>query len=594
MRFDANQLKQMSSAVKAHALDAIRSAESGHVGIVLDAADIITVIYANFLRRGQDKFVLSAGHGSALLYSVLKLAGYDIGDLHSFRKLGGLPGHPEFGIDGVFATTGPLGQGVGNAVGMALAAKIKKSDERVYCLCSDGDLMEGVASEAITFAGRYKLDNLILLWDDNGISIDGQALTDIDVAGRMSAAGWKVLRINGGDVGKIDKALSDAVAFRSPVFIQCKTIIGQGSSLAGKSAAHGLAISDSEMMRLTESFISPIGEDLWNCVAKDAPAKYILNQADVCPKNIKAPKVDKDISTRELSGMFLQELISNGVGLIGGSADLSSSTSAKVNGHVCIAPRKFVGNFINYGVREHAMGAIMNGLAAAGLRPYGSTFLVFSDYMRPSIRLAALSKLPVIYVFTHDSIAVGADGPTHQPVEQLPSLRLIPNLNVFRPCNGEEVAYAWCRAISEKDKPTAIILSRQKVKQIKTQKDTGISRGGYIIREAENKKIRATIIATGSEVPLAVSVAEKLGKDVQVVSMPSIADFRNQDEKYKQQILKGYVVAIEAAASAPWFEFADAVVGIDSFGASGNGDEVYSHFGFDTDAIVRDISKKLK
>ena len=295
MRFDAKQLKEMSNAVKAYALDAVRCAGSGHVGIVLGAADIITTVYANFLRRGQDKFILSAGHGSALLYSVLKLAGYDIGDLHSFRKLGGLPGHPEFGFDGVFATTGPLGQGVGNAVGMALAAKIKKSDERVYCLCSDGDLMEGVASEAITFAGRYKLDNLILLWDDNGISIDGQALTDIDVAGRMSAAGWKVLRINGSDTGKIDKSLSDAVSFRSPVFIQCKTKIGQGSSLAGTSAAHGLALSDSEMMRLTEKFISPIGEDLWGYVAKDAPAKYVLNQLDVCPKNIKAPKVDKDI-----------------------------------------------------------------------------------------------------------------------------------------------------------------------------------------------------------------------------------------------------------------------------------------------------------
>ncbi len=594
MRFDATQLKEMSSAVKAHALDAIRGAGSGHVGIVLGAVDIITTIYANFLRRGQDKFVLSAGHGSALLYSVLKLAGYDIGDLRSFRKIGGLPGHPEFGLDGVFATTGPLGQGVGNAVGMALAAKIKKSDERVYCLCSDGDLMEGVSAEAITFAGRYKLDNLVLLWDDNGISIDGQALTDIDMAGRMTAAGWKVLRVSGNDFNKIDKALNDSFSARSPVFIQCKTIIGRDSSLAGTRAAHGFALPDSEMMRLVEKFISPMGESLWASVAKDAPAKYVLNQADVCPKNIKIPSVEEDISSRELSGMFLQELVSNGVSLIGGSADLSSSTCAKTKAHVSILPRKFSGNFIDYGVREHAMGAIMNGLAASGLRPYGSTFLVFSDYMRPSIRLAALSGLPVIYIFTHDSIAVGADGPTHQPVEQLASLRLIPNLNVFRPCNGAEVAYSWCTAISDIRKPSAIILSRQKIKQIETPKDADISRGAYVIHKARTGRIRGTIIATGSEVPLAVSVAERLGTDVQVVSMPSVATFRAQSRKYKSEILRGYIVAIEAASTAPWFEFADAVVGLDSFGISGDGDSVYSHFGFDTDAIVRDISSKMK
>lgn len=594
MRFDAKQLKEMSYAVRAWALHAVRCAHSGHIGIVLDAADIITTIYANFLRRGQDKFVLSAGHGSALLYSVLKLAGYKIGDLESFRKLGGLPGHPEFGIDGVMATTGPLGQGVGNAVGMALAAKIQKCDEVVYCLCSDGDLMEGVASESIAFAGRYKLNNLVMLWDDNGISIDGTALTDLDIPMRLRAAGWNVISAPGNDFNKINRAINRAMTSDAPTFIQCKNIIGRDSSLAGMPAAHGYGLSDAELMRLAEKFISPMGEKLWRTVAADASAKYVFNPLDVSVANIPAPDSIDDISTRELSGMYLKSLISAGVRLIGGSADLAASTNAKTAAHRDIMPDNFSGNFINYGVREHAMGAIMNGLAISGMRPYGSTFLVFSDYMRPSIRLAALSCLPVIYVFTHDSICVGEDGPTHQPVEQLPSLRLIPNLNVFRPCNGAEVAYAWTAAIRDTARPSCIILSRQKIHQIETPGDADISRGGYIIYPAAARRVRATIIATGAEVPLACAVAEKLGNDVQVVSMPSVGAFRATDEKYKQKILRGYVVAIEAAATAPWFEFADAVVGIDTFGASGPGDAVYEHFGFSVDAIADDIARKIK
>ena len=306
------------------------------------------------------------------------------------------------------------------------------------------------------------------------------------------------------------------------------------------------------------------------------------------------PVYDKAISTREMSGMYLQALISGGAALIGGSADLGKNTNVKTAASISIIPPKYKGNYINYGVREHAMGAIANGLAASGLRPYVSTFLVFSDYMRPSIRLAAMSGFPVIYVLTHDSIAVGEDGPTHQPVEQLPSLRLIPNINIYRPCNGEEVAYAWNSAIADTAHPSVIVLSRQKIEQISTPKNADVARGGYIIYPAAANRVRVTIIATGSEVPLAVSVAKKLGNAVQVVSMPSVADFRNQDEKYKSKILAGFVVAIEAATTAPWFEFADAVVGIDSFGTSGAGDDVYKHFGFDVDIIVRDILKKIK
>ncbi len=594
MRFDAKQLREMSNSVRAFALHALRSARSGHAGIVLSAADIVTIIYANFLRRGQDKFVLSAGHGSALLYSVLKLAGYDIGDLESFRKIGGLPGHPEFGIDGVFATTGPLGQGVGNAVGMALAAKINSSDERVYCLCSDGDLSEGVAAEAVTFAGHYGLNNLVLLWDDNGVTIDGAAVIDADMSVRMVAAGWDVMTVNGDCFGELQRALMRAARAKKPTFIQCKNIIGRDSSVAGLPAAHGLALKDAELMRLINKFISPLGEELWASVAADAPAKYVMNPLDVDTDSIPVPWSATDISTRELSGMYLGQLMLAGARLIVGSADLAGSTNVKTASHRDILPGDFNGNFINYGVRESAMGAIMNGLAASGMRAVGSTFLVFSDYMRPSIRLAALSGLPVVYVFTHDSIAVGEDGPTHQPIEQLPSLRLMPGLDVFRPCNGVEVASAWRAALRSRARPSCIVLSRQKFRQIPTPPAADVARGAYVICPAKSKRVRITLIATGSEVPLAVDVAHKLGKDVQVVSMCCVERFRRQSDEYKSEMLRGNVVAIEAAATAPWFEFADAVVGINGFGLSGAGAEVYNRFGFNADIIARDIAKKFK
>ncbi len=593
MNYNSKDLKEMANAVRAWALHAVHMAHSGHIGIVLGAADILTVLYSCFLRRGRDRFVMSAGHGSALLYSVLKMAGYDVGELSTFRRVGGLPGHPEYGVAGVDATTGPLGQGVANAVGMALAEKIKKTDGRVYCLCSDGDLMEGVAQEAIAFAGRYKLDNLILMWDDNGVTIDGVAQTDMDVPARMRAAGWRTLSTVGDNFVQINRALNSALLSDGPVFIQCKTEIGAQSSLAGKSAAHGLALKDTEMMQLIKQFVSPIGEELWRNVEMEQ-VPFVATVAPVVVPNVSMPVVGGAISTRELSGLYLQELLSAGANVIGGSADLGGSTSVKVAAARVIGADDFSGNYINYGVREHAMGAIMNGLALSGLRAFGSTFLVFSDYMRPSMRVAALSGLPVVYVLTHDSIAVGEDGPTHQPVEQLPSLRMMPNLNVFRPCNAVEVVWAWRRALREEHKPTAIILSRQKFVQVPTPLGAEISRGAYIIHPSESGRVRVTLLATGSEVPLAVRVAERLGRDVQVVSVPSVADFRAQNMEYKSRMLSGFVVAIEAAASAPWFEFADAVVGIDKFGASGPGDEIYSMAGFNVDAIVRDIKNQLK
>ncbi len=593
MNYNSKDLKEMANAVRAWALYAIRSAGSGHIGIVLGAADILTVIYANFLRRGRDRFVMSAGHGSALLYSVLKLAGYDVGDMESFRKIGGLPGHPEYGIDGIDATTGPLGQGVGNAVGMAMAEKINKTDARVYCLCSDGDLMEGVAQESIAFAGRYKLNNIVLLWDDNGVSIDGVAQTDADIPMRMAAAGWYVICVDGHDFVRINRALENAKKSDLPVFIQCKTEIGRGASVAGTNKAHGFAVSDSELMQLVQKFLSPCGDNLWRNVAME----QIPVVSGVTKNNLPhavLPQVTEKISTRELSGIYLDALLGAGADIVGGSADLGGSTNVRVSASRDITENDFVGNYINFGVREGAMAAIMNGMALSGLRVFGSTFLVFSDYMRAAMRLSALMGVPVVYVLTHDSVAVGEDGPTHQPVEQLPSLRMIPNMNVFRPCNGVEVMYSWRHALTEKNKPSCIVLSRQKIKQASTPLGADLDCGAYIIKSADSARVRATILATGAEVPLAIAVAERLGTGVQVVSVLSVSDFRAQAPEYKQQILRGFVVAIEAATSAPWFEFADAVVGIDRFGMSGNGDAVYSAMGFDVDVIVRDVAGKIK
>ena len=592
MMYKSKDLKEMAKSVRAYALHALRMAGSGHVGIVLGAADIITCVFANFVRRGRDRFVLSAGHGSALLYSVLKLAGYDVGDLERFRKIGGLPGHPEYGIDGVDATTGPLGQGVGNAVGMAIADKINKTDSHVFCLCSDGDLMEGVAQESIAFAGRYNLNNLVLLWADNGLSIDGDAQTDVDVMTRMQAAGWRCYSVVADEFGKLNRILSGVGQGNGPIFVQCKTVLGAGSSLAGMPRAHGFALDDTELMQLMQNNISVHGEQLLSMVANGATSVVPVGRLSDVP-NVSLPVVGNAISMRELSGIYLQELIRAGTDIVGGSADLGGSTNVKSGLSRAITYDDFSGNYINFGVREHAMAAILNGMSASGLRVFGATFLVFSDYMRASMRLAAMSGLPVVYVLTHDSVAVGEDGPTHQPIEQLPSLRLMPNMNVFRPCNGVEVAYAWRRALGEQNRPTCIVLSRQSVRLVDAPLGADLSRGAYVIQYAKTSRVRATILATGAEVPLAIDVAEKLGGAVQVVSVVNVADFRAQSAEYKKQLLRGFVVAIEAAASAPWFEFADAVVGIDRFGISGDGMDVYTQLGFDVDTIANDIKNKM-
>ena len=591
MKFNAKQLQQMSNAVRANALGAILSAHSGHVGIVLDASEIVTCIFANHLRRGFDRFVLSAGHGSALLYSILKLAGYDIDNLNKFRKLNGLPGHPEIKIDGVDATTGPLGQGAANAVGLALSQKIRGIRARTYCLVSDGDLMEGVCFESFAFAGRMKLDNLIVLWDDNNLSMDGVAQTDIDVHARMRAMGWNVMSVRGNDISALEHALDRAEKSTAPVFIQCKNILGRGSSLANNARAHGFALSDTEMLDLIAKNADSDGVKLWGVVSM-RPRGETCSLTTVIP-HVKLPKTPDKISTRELSGIYLDLIMNAGVDLVTGSADLADNTRAKPSNARVIDANNFNGNYINYGVREHGMAAIMNGMTVGGLRVVGSTFLAFSDYMRPSIRIAALSHLPVIYVFSHDSIYVGEDGPTHQPIEQLPSLRMIPNLRVYRPCNMTEIAHSWDSSIGDTTHPSAIILSRQKFTQIPTPAGTDLSRGGYVIYPAKSGHAKTTLIATGSEVPLAVEIASRF-KNVQVISMLNLEIFKEQDAKYKNQILRGCVIVIEAAAPGTWFEIADAVIGIDKFGTSGNGADVYRAYGFDVDKIISEIKQYIK
>ena len=590
MKFNAKQLQQMSNVAKSYALGAVLSAHSGHIGIILDGAEMMTCIFANHLRRGIDRFVMSAGHGSALLYSVLKLSGYKVGKLNTFRQFGGLPGHPEYGVDGVDATTGPLGLGVGNAVGFALAQKIRGIHARTYCFVSDGDLMEGVSFESLAFAGRYNLNNLIVLWDDNKISIDGVAQTDVDVNARMRAMGFNVMSVRGNDVAAIEHALERAEKSTRPVFIQCKNILGRDSSLAGKSAAHGFALSDTEMLDLISRYADRETVKLWDVVAKRPIAEK--SRTVVALPRIKTPKTPEKISTRELSGIYLDLLMRAGVDLITGSADLADNTRVKTSVSKEITVEKYEGNYINYGVREHGMAAMMNGMAVDGLRVVGATFLAFSDYMRPSIRIAALSKLPVIYVFSHDSICIGQDGPTHQPIEQLPALRLIPNLNVYRPCNMTEVAYAWNESIRSTEQPSCIILSRQKFRQIPSPIDSDLKRGGYVIYSAKSGRAKTTLIATGSEIPLAVDIASRF-KHVQVVSVLNVETFRKQDANYKKQILRGCVIAIESASPSPWFEFADAVIGIDKFGASGDGETVYREYGFDVDKIIHEIKKYL-
>ncbi|GAB6936172.1 MAG: transketolase [Bacillota bacterium] len=648
-------------------IDAIEQAKSGHPGMPMGAAPMAYVLWTKFLRHNpanpkwfdRDRFVLSAGHGSMLLYSLLHLCGYDLPleELKNFRQWGSrTPGHPEYGhTPGVEATTGPLGQGIAMAVGMAmaerhLAARFNRDghaiiDHYTYVICGDGDLMEGVAAEAASLAGHLKLGKLIVLYDSNDISLDGEtalAFTE-DVRRRFEAYGWQVLRVDdGNDLEAIARAIEAARAETTrPSLIEVKTVIGYGSpNKGGKAAAHGAPLGPDEVKRVKEFYgwpqepafyipdevrahfaeVKERGQALeaeWNARLAAYEAAYPELAAEL--KRVMAGELPADwdadlpsykpgdqLATRAASGQTLNAVAKRMPELIGGSADLASSNQTTLKGYPVFSADDYAGRNIWFGVREFAMAAALNGMALhGGLKVYGGTFLVFSDYLRPAIRLSALMKQPVVYVLTHDSIAVGEDGPTHQPIEHIPSLRLIPDLTVIRPADANETVAAWRYALAHARGPVALVLSRQNLPVLPGTAERaadGVRRGAYVLADAESGTPDAILIATGSEVSLALEAKERLaaeGVAVRVVSMPSWELFEAQPEEYRRAVLPPEVtarVAVEAAHPMGWERYVGpqgAVIGIDRFGASAPGARVMQAFGFTADNVVATVKRVL-
>ena len=632
------------------AADAVQQANSGHPGLPLGAADIATVLWTRLLRHNpahptwpnRDRFVLSAGHGSALLYALLHLSGYamPLDELKRFRQWGSLtPGHPEYAPErGIETTTGPLGQGFGNAVGMALAerwlaARFNKPglhlvDHFTYVLASDGDLMEGVSHETASLAGHLGLGRLIVLYDDNHISIDGPTdltLSDNALA-RFAAYGWHTQQVDGHDMAAVDAALCAAQAeTERPSIIACRTHIGYRSPKQDSSKAHGEPLGE-EALRATKEtmgwpqeprFYVPDGiharlnqmrkngaacEQEWNALLAryrqaypDLAAQWDLYVAGKLPSGwqsaLPAFPADKPLATRAASGQTLDALSPRLPTLLGGSADLTPSNNTRPKESKPVRRGDFSGAYLHFGVREHGMGAILNGLALHGLRPYGGTFLIFSDYMRPTIRLAAMMGLPVVYVFTHDSIGLGEDGPTHQPTEHITSLRAIPNLVVIRPADGNETVQAWKVALERRDGPTALILSRQALPFV-APADNSLARGAYVL--AEGDKPRVVLVASGSEVSLALAARQKLAEQgiaARVVSMPSWELFDAQPVEYRDATLPPGVprLAIEAGVTLAWGRYVGEkgkVIGLDRFGASAPYKALFEQLGFRVEDVV--------
>jgi transketolase len=663
-----SQRRQLANAIRALAMDAVQKANSGHPGMPMGMADIAEVLWNDHLKHNpgnpqwadRDRFVVSNGHGSMLLYSVLHLTGYplQIDDLKSFRQLGShTAGHPEHDLHlGIETTTGPLGQGLANAVGMALAEKLLASqfnrpgfdvvDHRTWVFLGDGCLMEGVSHEVCSLAGTLKLGKLIAFYDDNGISIDGEVhdwFTD-DTPKRFEAYGWHVVpKVDGHDPQAIEKAIAAAVAQTDkPTLICCKTIIGWGSpNKQGTEATHGAALGADEVAATRkhlgwnyEPFVIPdeirAGWDArqkgakreaeWQSRFNDYKAKFPELAADferrqngelpsswpeVARKFIETVAQDsKPLATRQSSQATLNAYGPGLPELLGGSADLTGSNNTNRKDSRSITGADPSGNYLHYGVREFGMAAIMNGLALhGGFIPYGGTFLVFSDYARNGMRMSALMKQRVIYVMTHDSIGLGEDGPTHQPVEHLPSLRIIPNMTVWRPCDTTETAVAWADAIERRNGPSTLALTRQALppQPRSAQQIADIRRGGYVLKDCEGTP-EVILISTGSELGVAVEAAGQLqqnGKRVRVVSMPSTNVFEAQDETYREQVLPRSVevrVAIEAAATETWYRYVGprgAIIGMTTFGASGVGKDLFKHFGFTADNVVRTVQKLL-
>ena len=650
----------LADAVRALSMDAVQAAKCGHPGMPMGMAEIALVLWTKHLKHNpknpewfnRDRFVLSNGHGSMLLYSLLHLTGYDLPleELKNFRKLGSkTPGHPECDVTpGVETTTGPLGQGLANAVGMALAEKIlahkfnKPNLELInhytYVFCGDGDLMEGISHEACSYAGTHKLEKLIVLYDDNDISIDGEVagwFTD-DTAKRFESYGWHVIpKVDGHNEQEIDKAITAAKKSNQPTLICCKTVIGKGSpNKAGTSGVHGSALGDEEVLLTRkninwnyEAFEIPEEayagwnqeaagkerESSWEEILKGYQEKYpeeflVFDRLikgelpaefdSVIEKLIKSFEEDEtNYASRKCSGLCLDALGPVLPELIGGSADLSPSNNTEWKGSTVLTPESG-GNYLNYGVREFGMSAIMNGMYLhGGIRPYGGTFLTFLDYARNALRMSALMKLPVIYIYTHDSIGVGEDGPTHQPVEHISMLRATPGVFTWRPCDGVETAFAWQHALKSKENPHALVLSRQNLPP-QTRNDLGdISKGGYVLKEAEKEDL--TIIASGSEVGLAIDAAEILKEDslsIKVVSIPCTELFDLQSDDYKYKVLgDGAKLVIEAAQPDFWHKYlnqGDKVLGMNSYGESAPLEDLLEHFGFTVPNVVT-LSKQL-
>jgi transketolase len=650
----------MANAIRALAMDAVEAAKSGHPGMPMGMADVATVLFTEIMRYdaadpawpNRDRFVLSAGHGSMLLYALLHLTGapgMDLAQLKKFRQLGAkTAGHPEFGhAAGIETTTGPLGQGIANAVGLALAERIWNArlgadviDHHTYCIAGDGCLMEGISHEAIGLAGHLGLGRLIVLFDDNGISIDGPTSlsTSEDQIGRFKAAGWNTASIDGHDQAAIKVALSTAQGDSSkPWLIACKTIIGFGApKKQGTAATHGSPLGADEIKGARERLgwphepfvIPPAIQKAWSDAGARGAAEHNAwaqrwakvdagtrarfvdplaaegrNALSAAIKAAKTAFASDPVKrgTRNWSEMTLDRITPAMPALIGGSADLTGSNNTKAKGQDVIKKGAFAGSYIHYGIREHAMAAAMNGLALyGGLVPYGGTFLVFTDYCRPAIRLSALMRRRVIYVMTHDSIGLGEDGPTHQPVEHLAALRCMPNLNVFRPADAQETAECWELAVLAKETPSILALSRQAVPNLRTaaSAENLSAQGAYVMR-APSAKRDVTLIATGSEVGLAVDTAEALAKGgvhAAVVSMPSFELFRKQPAAYREDVLGAAPrIAIEAAVIQGWQEWLrpdDRFIGLSDFGASAPAPKLYEHFGLTVDKIA-DAAKAM-
>ncbi len=620
--------RDLANCVRFLSIDAVERANSGHPGMPMGMADVATVLFTEFLKfdpknpswANRDRFVLSAGHGSMLIYSLLHLTGYEnvtLDDLKNFRQLHAkCAGHPEYGhVDGVETTTGPLGQGIATAVGLALAEKMQAArnsqiDHKTYVIAGDGCLMEGISQEAISFAGNLNLNKLVVLWDNNSISIDGKVslATSENMKLRFEACGFEVIQIDGHNFDEIRAALKKAQNATKPTLIDCKTTIGFGSpSKAGSEKCHGSPLGAEEVKKTREA----LG---WNhepfTIPQDLRQEWLrlgsrtkATEVKVEPKNLDIGQFDfpkTTQATRKSSNQVLEFLTANLPSLIGGSADLTESVLTKTPHTKPVTKDDFSGRYIHYGVREHAMGAIMNGIALhSNFLPYGGTFLVFSDYMKPSIRLAALMKLQTIYIFTHDSIGLGEDGPTHQPIEHLAMLRGIPNLNVLRPADSEETWECFKLALQNKETPSAMILTRQNLPFLSKDKNQ-INRGGYIISDATNPDV--VIIATGSEVALAIDAKEKLKTqqiNARVVSIPCFEIFDAQDEAYKNEVLgdkKILRVGVEAAISQGWEKylgFDGIFVGMNSFGASAKAEDLFKHFGITAEKVCDKIVEKL-